>query len=221
VFPGIFREGGGQGREAIQRRAAHMSRFLSVLGRHDEPVDAAALRTALEDLRAEHSAPAAGIELAFTFFVEKRAPETGRESLMACDARIAASLAGSFDLVTSVRVPVMTLCPCSVSAAGTPGVGQRGYVSVSERSEGAAVLEDLVDLVETCASSPVFPLLKAEDERALLEAALARPMFVEDLVRNVAQALDADARVTWYKVEAENLESIHDHNAFASRERGR
>ena len=67
----------------------------------------------------------------------------------------------------------------------------------------------------------MFPLLKAEDERSLLGSALARPMFVEDLVRDVAQALDADVRVTWYKVEAENLESIHDHSAFASRERRR
>ncbi len=67
----------------------------------------------------------------------------------------------------------------------------------------------------------MFPLLKAEDERSLLASALARPMFVEDLVRNVAQALDADERISWYRIEAENLESIHDHSAFASRERGR
>lgn len=202
-------------------RTAHMSRFLGVLGRHTEPLDTPSLKAILEDLRTEHSAPTAGIELAFTFFVEKRAPETGSASLMACEARVAASLAESFDLVTSVRVPVMTLCPCSVSVAGTPGLGQRGYVSVSVRSEGLAGLEDLVDLVEACASSPVFPLLKAEDERSLLGSALARPLFVEDLVRNVAQTLDADERVSWYRVEAENLESIHDHSAFASRERRR
>jgi GTP cyclohydrolase IB len=202
-------------------RAAHMSRFLGVLGRHTEPLDAAALKTVLEDLRTEHSAPTAGIELAFQFFVEKRAPATGAKSLMACEARIAASLDASFDLVTGVRVPVMTLCPCSVSVAGTPGLGQRGYVSVSVRSENPIGLEDLVELVESRASSPVFPLLKAEDERSLLASALARPMFVEDLVRDVAQALDADERISWYKVEAENLESIHDHSAFASRERRR
>jgi GTP cyclohydrolase I len=202
-------------------RAAHMSRFLGVLGRHAGPVDAPALKAILQDLRTEHSSPTAGIELAFTFFVEKRAPETGNESLMACEARVTASLADSFDLVTGVRVPVMTLCPCSVSVAGTPGLGQRGYVSVSVRSDGLAGLEDLVDLVERCASSPVFPLLKAEDERSVLGSALARPLFVEDLVRNVAEALDADETVSWYRIEAENLESIHDHSAFASRERCR
>lgn len=202
-------------------RAAHMSRFLGVLGRHTEPLDAQALRAVLEDLRTEHAAPTAGIELAFPFFVGKRAPETGVESLMACEARVAATLAESFDVVTGVRVPVMTLCPCSVSVAGTPGLGQRGYVSVAVRSEDPVNLEDLVDLVESCASSPVFPLLKAEDERSLLGSALARPMFVEDLVRDVTRALDGDKRISWYRVEAENLESIHDHSAFASRERTR
>jgi len=202
-------------------RAAHMSRFLGVLGRHPEPLDAEALRSILEDLRTEHSAPTASIELAFTIFVSKRAPRTGSESLMACEARLEASLAEAFDLVTSVRVPVMTLCPCSVSVAGTPGLGQRGYVTLSVRSGGRVGIEDLVDVVEACASSPVFPLLKAEDEHSLLASALARPMFVEDLVRNAAQALDADERISWYRIEAENLESIHDHSAFASRERGR
>jgi len=39
------------------------------------------------------------------------------------------------------------------------------------------------------------------------------------LVRNVALRLNAHPQVTWYKVEAENHESIHNHNAYASIER--
>ena len=45
-------------------------------------------------------------------------------------------------------------------------------------------------------------------------------MFVEDLVRNVATHLNALPHVTWYKVEAENFESIHNHNAYACIEKG-
>jgi GTP cyclohydrolase I len=36
----------------------------------------------------------------------------------------------------------------------------------------------------------------------------------------VALRLNADARVIWYKVEAENFESIHNHNAYACIEKG-
>ena len=44
--------------------------------------------------------------------------------------------------------------------------------------------------------------------------------LVEDLVRNVAVKLNAHDDVTWYKVEAENFESIHNHNAYACIEKG-
>jgi len=47
-----------------------------------------------------------------------------------------------------------------------------------------------------------------------------QPVFVEDLVRNVVLKLNAHPDVTWYKVEAENHESIHSHNAYACIEKG-
>jgi len=40
-------------------------------------------------------------------------------------------------------------------------------------------------------------------------------MFVEDVVRSVAVKLNRDANFTWYSVEAENIESIHNHSAYA------
>jgi GTP cyclohydrolase I len=40
-------------------------------------------------------------------------------------------------------------------------------------------------------------------------------MFVEDIVRSVASRLDLDSNVTWYMIESENYESIHNHSAYA------
>ena len=40
-------------------------------------------------------------------------------------------------------------------------------------------------------------------------------MFVEDIVRSVAARLELDANVTWYMIESENYESIHNHSAYA------
>ena len=40
-------------------------------------------------------------------------------------------------------------------------------------------------------------------------------VFVEDLVRNVAVRCEADPNIVWFRVEAENFESIHNHNAYA------
>jgi GTP cyclohydrolase I len=146
----------------------------------------------------------------------KRAPVTGRESVMDYVARFDASACRKeIDFVLTVKVMVTTLCPCSKAIATQGAHNQRGEVTVQIRSRKAVWIEDLIAIVETSASSELFSLLKREDEKAVTERAYDNPVFVEDLVRNVALKLKAHPDITWYKVEAENHESIHNHNAYA------
>ena len=137
---------------------------------------------------------------------------------MACPAMISASLGCEFDFVLTVEVPVMTVCPCSQEATGGPGHSQRGHVTISVRFDGLVALEELIEIAESCASAPVYPLLTGDDERVVVDTAMSNPVLVEDLVRGVAERLDSDVRVHWYRAEAENLESVSDHNVYAARE---
>jgi GTP cyclohydrolase I len=70
-------------------------------------------------------------------------------------------------------------------------------------------------MAETQASCELFGLLKRPDEKYVTERAYDNPKFVEDLVRDVAGALNADPRIDAYVVESENFESIHNHSAYA------
>ena len=85
---------------------------------------------------------------------------------------------------------------------------------IETRSAEIVWIEELIDVAETPASTTAYALLKREDERHLTMQGYDNPVFVEDIVRNAAVRLREDARVTWFKVRAENHESIHDHNAF-------
>ena len=76
-------------------------------------------------------------------------------------------------------------------------------------------IEDLIRLVEQSASSEVFSVLKREDEKYVTEKAYDNPVFVEDIVREIAFKLEKDSNITWFAVESENFESIHNHNAYA------
>ena len=76
-------------------------------------------------------------------------------------------------------------------------------------------IEEVINLVESSASSGVYALLKREDEKYVTELAYNRPMFVEDIVREVTDKLKSDSRFSWFSVEAENFESIHNHSAYA------
>ena len=118
------------------------------------------------------------------------------------------------------KAPVTTLCPCSKAISRYGAHNQRGEVTVQLRSRQVVWIEEVIALIEASASAKLYALLKREDEKAVTERAYENPVFVEDLVRNVALRLKAHPEITWYKVEAENQESIHNHNAYACIEKG-
>ena len=123
-----------------------------------------------------------------------------------------------FDFVLEVSVPVTSLCPCSREISERGAHNQRSLVNVQVRYTEHVWLEELVELVEECASAPVYSLLKREDEKAVTEQAYDNPMFVEDMVRAVTERLRALPAITWFRVECENFESIHNHSAYAQLE---
>jgi GTP cyclohydrolase I len=88
-------------------------------------------------------------------------------------------------------------------------------VSIKIRYRDLVWIEELIEMAENAASSPVYSLLKREDEKYVTEKAYNNPKFVEDIVRNLALVLNQDDRIYWYKVESENYESIHNHSAYA------
>jgi GTP cyclohydrolase FolE2 len=75
--------------------------------------------------------------------------------------------------------------------------------------------EELILVAERNASCEVYGLLKRPDEKYVTERAYENPKFAEDLVRDVAIALNREPRVGDYTIEAQNFESIHNHSAFA------
>jgi len=202
-------------------KGTHMSRFIEVLHGHGSVVHVENITDILYAMQQKLKAATAHLEMEFPFFLVKKAPVSGRESVMDYTARFDAAACGKeIDFVLSVQAAVMTLCPCSKAIARFGAHNQRGVVTVQIRSRRAIWIEDLISIIESSASSELYSLLKRQDEKAVTERAYENPVFVEDLVRNVALRLNTHPEVTWYKVEAENYESIHNHNAYACIEKG-
>jgi len=202
-------------------KGTHMSRFIEVLNAHGNVVHVENIEDIMFAMQEKLKAATAHIEMEFPYFMTKKAPVTGREGLMDYTARFDATACGKdIDFVLTVVVAVTTLCPCSKAISQNGAHNQRGHVTVQIRSKKAIWIEDLIALIESSGSSELYSLLKREDEKFVTERAYENPVFVEDLVRNVAQKLNSHRDVTWYKVEAENFESIHNHNAYASIEKG-
>jgi GTP cyclohydrolase I len=203
-----------------EKKGTHMSRFVAWLDALDVPIDAAALAARHAQMLVKLNASEGRIEAAFSFFIRKRAPVSGMASLLDYEGRwIAETRAGVTTLWMEVGVPVKTLCPCSKEIADYGAHNQRSRVTVRVEPKAAIEWHELVRFAEDAASSEIWPMLKRSDEKWITERAYENPKFVEDLVRDVALALDADARVARYTVDVENFESIHNHSAYARIER--
>ncbi len=202
-------------------KGTHMSRFIEVLNAHGSVIHVENINEILRAMQNKFHAATSHLEIEFPYFMVKKAPVSGGEGVMDYMARFDATACGpDIDFILTVKANVTTLCPCSKAIAKYGAHNQRGRVTVAIRMKKSVWIEDLIAMIEGSASSELYALLKRQDEKAVTERAYENPVFVEDLVRNVALKLNADVRVGWYKVEAENFESIHNHNAYACIEKG-
>jgi GTP cyclohydrolase IB len=198
-------------------KGTHMSRFVEALDGFDEALYGASLKRLTEDLAGRLQAERAYVGCEFKIFRRKEAPVSKMRSLMDYELGMECqySRGEGCQVFLSVRVPVSTLCPCSKAISERGAHNQRGEVTISIEAGGEYGFEDMIGLAERSASCELYAGLKRSDEKEVTEMAYDRPVFVEDLVRNVAAGLREEGGVLWFRVEAENFESIHNHNAYA------
>jgi len=197
-------------------KGTHMSRFVQVLNQHEREISVRTFRSMIGEMAELLEADKGHVEMRFPFFVNKKAPVSGVESLIDYDVSLIGELAGGrSSMFLKVLVPVTSLCPCSKEISDYGAHSQRSHVTVTVESHAFIWIEEIVDIVESEASSELYGLLKRIDEKHVTERAYDNPKFVEDMVRDVAARLNDDERVLAYTVEAENFESIHNHSAYA------
>jgi MptA/FolE2 family GTP cyclohydrolase len=198
-------------------KGTHMSRFVEVLQGQSEPLDRARFGDLARDMLKKLHARSGAIEMRFPYFVLKSAPVSAVQSLLDYDVcwRVSATHAGDCRFAMRVTVSATSLCPCSKEISEYGAHNQRSHISIDATLSGEMSVEELIDIAECNASCEIFGLLKRPDEKYVTERAYDNPKFVEDLVRDVALALNREPRIAAYTVEAENFESIHNHSAFA------
>ncbi|MCH8507294.1 MAG: GTP cyclohydrolase FolE2 [Phycisphaerales bacterium] len=199
-----------------EQKGTHMSRFLEVLNEHaGEPFRPEDIPTLTRAIRDRLKAEQAHFEAKFVYFIEKHAPVTGAPGLMNYEVSFECTANSHDDLIMSVAAPATSLCPCSKEISEYGAHNQRCRIEAKVRTDGVLWIEDLVELLEKAASHPVYAVLKRPDEKFVTEKAFENPKFVEDIVRDLAMAMDDEDRITWYSISSENFESIHSHNAYA------
>ncbi len=203
-----------------QFKGTHMSRFVNILNQHEREITVKSFKDMLHEVTDLLEAESGHIEMTFPYFVNKKAPVSGVESLLDYEVTFnGAKINNEICLNIKVVVPVTSLCPCSKKISEYGAHNQRSHVTVDVCAKDFIWIEEIIDLVEEEASCELYGLLKRPDEKYVTERAYDNPKFVEDMVRDVAARLNNDDRIVKYVVESENFESIHNHSAYALIER--
>jgi GTP cyclohydrolase I len=203
-------------------KGTHLSRFVELLHENAGELTQRTIPSVLARMQQRLGSHTAHLSMSFPYFLSRPAPVTGATALMdySCQFRSTAD-GGDVTFSIEVQVPVTSVCPCSKAISDYGAHNQRGLITIEvwpryEDDDFALIwIEDLIEIAESSASSPIYPLLKRADERHVTMQGYDNPVFVEDMVRHAAEYLQADARLSGFTVQAVNDESIHNHSAFA------
>ncbi len=202
-------------------KGTHMSRFVEALEGWGETLNYQSMKRLLEDVKKRLQACKASISFAFPYFIRKNSPSSKASGLMSYKCKLTGEMEGEENsinkptFVLEVEVPVMTVCPCSKAISKEGAHSQRTLIHIKVKMRSFFWIEELVEIAEASGSSPLYSLLKREDEKYVTEDAFANPAFVEDVVRAAALRLREHEQVAWFRVQVRSMESIHNHEAFA------
>lgn len=233
------------------QKGVHMSRNLEAVAelidaRTADPVpslETLAARLAATLLERHDYAKDAEVRAEADYFLPRNAPGGARSMERYRLIAEARAVRNGSDAPTvrkgiGVEVEGMTACPCAMETArhllrerGIEHPEDGPTITHNQRNRAAVLIEvpqdvdleadDLIDLVEGSLSAPTFEILKRRMEGELVVAAHERPMFVEDVVREIlARVLEAYGHLgddTHVVARSEAEESIHKHNAYAER----
>lgn len=199
-------------------KGTHMSRFVAVLNNHKDDISLATARNLLDDIRNTLQSDEAHCEFTFPYFMEKAAPVSGLAGLMDYECTLQGTAnADGHQFTLTVRVPIQSLCPCSKEISKYGAHNQRSIATISVTYDKKLIwIEDLIAIAESSGSASIYSLLKREDEKFVTEQAYENPAFVEDIVRTITEKLKQDERVISFEVTCVNMESIHNHDAWAT-----
>lgn len=172
------------------------------------------------------------VKISFDYFLIQEAPATKIKSHMNHKCIYEGKLFGgefnddNVKKYLTVETYYTSLCPCSrdISDYGAHNQRSRAEIKLELTSGQHVWIEDVVDLVNRHASAPIINGLKRADEKYQTELMYENPVFVEDVVRLVAEDIDnnwLDKIINDYAIVVNHEESIHLHDATAILTAGR
>lgn len=209
------------------RKGISMSRFVRTLRKYlGTPLKHKMIHEILKDLKNNLECDDVYMKFHFKFPKMKKSPWSDNEFPLYYKCRFEGQLINNhYRFFQGVIVQYASYCPCSnelcnhLKENGSNGFphAQRSFANilVETQEPNYVWLEDIIDDVEGAIKTLPYPIIKRVDEQRIAEIAASNPIFVEDAIRQISQALDNNKKYYDWLVSCVHEESIHTSEAIA------
>lgn len=211
------------------RKGINMSRIMRLFyGFQDRVFTPELLEEILIAYKEQIGSSRARVKISFSYPLLKRSLRSGLEGYQYYDVAYEGILddLDRFRKIIHFDFVYSSACPCAddLSEHARETRGQRAIahsqrskarISIEIRPGQALPIEDLQQLCAGALLTETQVMVRREDEQAFAELNAEQTKFVEDAVRLLYEAVDADPRVADFQIACAHLESLHSHDAIA------
>ncbi|MDD5134130.1 MAG: GTP cyclohydrolase, FolE2/MptA family [Phycisphaerae bacterium] len=195
--------------------------FVQILHQHREKIGTKTLRTNIADYVEKLSASRVNIDFDYPFFIEKTTPKSGEKCLVRYLCRYSVrtpSIRGQTDVIFKMEVPCITTYPASkIREKGL--FGQLSIMDIEIDPKQDIYPEDIVDIVDRHALSPVYSFLTEKDQDHIIEKIHSKDKSSVVVVDEIKEELAHNRDINWYSIRSANFGMLHTYSTVIGTEK--
>ncbi|MDD5628107.1 MAG: GTP cyclohydrolase, FolE2/MptA family [Elusimicrobia bacterium] len=202
--------------------AGWIDRFIKIVHAHRDRIGTKTVRQNIGDYFKDLNATTVKVNFEYPFFVEKRTPVAKEKCLVRYNCAYSAkvpSLDQTAKVFFRIAVPCITTYP--TSDAQKPGglFGQLSVVTIETESKKDIYPEDLVELVDRHALTPLYSYLTEKDQEAVIRKIHSERRTSVVMVDGIKNELAADRSLNFYSVRCANFGMLHSYSTMIGTEK--
>ena len=204
--------------------AQWIDKFIQIVHAHRNRIGTKTLKNNIMDYLKELNANTVKIDFSYPFFVEKLTPVSKQKCLVQYLCTYSAkafSIEDKTKIIFKMEIPCITTYPAS--SAEKPGglFGQLSIVAIEVESKKDIYPEDLVEIVDNHALSPIYSFLTEDDQAFVIQRVHSEKLTSVVLTDKIKTELAHNKDIDWYSVRCSNFGMLHSYSTLIGTEKSR
>src|SRR5664279_3390455 len=203
-------------------RAEWIDKFIQILHIQGIGTVQKALRSNIVDYLNQLNASSVRVDIEYPFFVEKITPVSNKKCLSRYLCTNTAKITSTNNDPTNlfkIEIPVITTYPVRLHGNQRGLFAQMSSVTVEIEPINDIFPEDIVDLVERHALSPVYSFVTKEDQEHIINKVHSVEITSVDMIDEIKKELTSNRNISWYSVTSTNAGILHSYTTFINTEK--